>query len=187
MVAAAVSAGLATAGSVLTSGAAIGAGAILCARSGGSRRKVYSRTSRPDAQVNSTSMSMNGSFKGRSVLTSRYRRPPRSLISRENRKVAKAGAYSIPAWRKASAAATLAISEGASSRVAVTSSSALSGCPKAECTVIFPSPAACVASGRTAIAAAITVALRRFRLSVLGTVTPDGLFIMLSKRSFSGG
>jgi hypothetical protein len=58
----------------------------------------------------------------------------------------------------------------------------------AESTVILPKPAALAAKGRTAaMAAANTVALKRFRLSVLGTVTPDGLFIMLSKPNFSEG
>ncbi len=55
--------------SALTSGAVTG-GAFEV-RSGGSSRKVYSRTRRPDAQLNSTSMSIKGSFRGRSVLISR--------------------------------------------------------------------------------------------------------------------
>ena len=85
------SAGFAIAGSDRTSGAATGAGVAFGARPAGSSRKVYSRTSRPEAQLNSTSTSMNGSFKGRSLLNSRYRRPPRSFMSRENRRVANAG------------------------------------------------------------------------------------------------
>ena len=66
----AFSAGLAAGATARTSGAATGTGTAFAASSGGSSRKVYSRTSLPDAQLNSTNMSMNGSFRGRSVLIS---------------------------------------------------------------------------------------------------------------------
>ena len=86
----------------------------------------------------------------------------------------------MPAARNASGEATLAIKDCASSRLAETSNSARKGCPNAEYTTIFPKPAAwtwgdVAASGKAAIATAKAVAfifVNRFRLSLLGTISP---------------
>ncbi|MCZ7562249.1 MAG: hypothetical protein M5U30_21310 [Burkholderiaceae bacterium] len=111
--------------------------------SGGSSRKVYSRTNLPDAQFSSTIRSTKGSLIGcAEVIRTTAERSGRRSI--ENFNAVSAGLNSSPACRKASGAASRALSEPSSSSPSeVTSTSARNGWPSADWTVRRPE-AGCV-------------------------------------------
>ena len=88
---------------------------------------VYSRTSRPEAQLSSTSMSMKGSFTGRLELTFSTALPS-GFFSTVKRSEDSTGANSTRASRKAWSEARLADRLSSSALSAVNSSiSAASG------------------------------------------------------------
>ena len=108
--------------------------------SGGSSRKVYSRTRRPVDHCNSIRTSRKGSLTGCKVLSRMTGRPPRLSIA--SCRPISAGLSSMPAWRNASGDASLADRESSSPGCSETISiSALSGWPSAEVTASLPSPA----------------------------------------------
>src|SRR5882672_2949223 len=118
------------------------------AYSGGSSRKVYSRTSRPFTQFSSTSMSTKGSLMGW-VEVSAMTYCPLGRRWTANLSDSSAGLRSTLAWRKTSDGASRAPRVSPSPRCKETISiSALSGCPSAERTDSLPKPAAQASEGK---------------------------------------
>ena len=124
-----------------TSTGAATCGAWVLRMSAGSSKNVYSRTSLPLLQLSSSSMSTNGSLTGCVDVILTYWRDPR--CSTANRSDSSAGLNSMLATRKASTGASLATKPFASSaETAVSSISAIKGCPRPDITVSLPRPAA---------------------------------------------
>ena len=154
--------------------AALGAGAGVAAigggplYSGGSSRKVYSRTRRPAFQLNSTSMSRNGSLTGCVVLSLSTALPAR--LSTAKRRPSNTGLNSMLASRNAAFGASRAARESSSPGCRDTISiSADSGCPSAESTVNLPKPAESAKPGAKAKA---TAAASRFAVKDFPTAPP---------------
>ena len=119
-----------------------GAVTLLWEYPGGSSNIGYSRWIRPAGQVTSIRTSTNGSLIGATLVTFRYGWPV-GRFSTEKRSNRRDGAYSMRASRKASGAATRAVSESSSPGCSDTRSiSALRTWPSAEMTVSLPMPAA---------------------------------------------
>ena len=123
---------------------------------------VYSRTSRPEAQESSTSMSMKGSLTGREDVTFSTALPL-DFFSTANRRVDSTGEKSTRASRNAWSEASVADKLSSSALSAAKSSiSAASGCPSAERTDSLPSPAAFAMSGNAIRPAAASWVVKRF-------------------------
>ncbi len=157
-------------------GGCCAAAAALALYSGGSRRKVYSRTSLPLDHVNSTSNSRNGSLTGCEL---RRRRigvaPRRSIVKRTSERI---GLGSMPACANACAEASRAARSSSPACSETISTSALSGWPSAEIRVSLPSPAAWATDSSAPKSAAITTAL----VIVLSTLPlPPGLLVSRTK------
>ena len=136
---------------------AVAALAILVLYSGGSSRKVYSRTSLPVGQVSSTSISMNGSLTAWVLrMRSTVVEPRRSMVKRKSERIAVG---SMPACAKACEEASRAVRSSSPDCSETISISALSGWPSAERRVSLPRPAAWATSGSARKSAAITAAL----------------------------
>ena len=139
--------------------------------SGGSRRKVYSRTRRPVGQFSSTRKSRNGSFTGRPEEILSTALPPLRFSTLKLRSF-NTLEYSTPAWLNTSAGARRAVIPLNSSGVAESVTSARKGCPRPDSTVNLPSPAACAeAPARDMPAATASASAHFLNLEDLFSIT----------------
>ncbi|MFN6960882.1 MAG: hypothetical protein ACK4N6_01450 [Rhodocyclaceae bacterium] len=121
-------------------GATTDAGLADWSISGGSSKKVYSLTTRPEPQLNSTRKCRKGSVTGRAVVSLRIGSPVADF-SISMRRSDKTGMYSMPASLNASGEASLADSDASSAGVAFKATSAFNCWPMPEKTLSLPSPA----------------------------------------------
>ena len=144
-----------------TRASATGRAVCFAAISGGSSRKVYSRTRRPAGQLSSTRKSRNGSLIGLDEVTLTTAFPP-GRFSTAKRKSRRTLAKSTPACLNTSCGAKRADIPANSSLVAPISSSARKGCPRPESTVNLPRPAASANNGVSDMQEATAKAAARF-------------------------